>query len=272
MLTTPSQSTVACVIKVDKASLRVLDQNGDARTVIPSQIVDRISRRNAVATDRNGSEIRGGDTVKEIAGNTRTGTVLHIYRSFVFLHNREQTENAGVFVCRTTNVATIVAKGGRVAQAAGPDLSKMNPAMLRSGASGGNMMPPPTRIGGRDKTIGQTVTIRIGPYKGYMGIIKDATDHTARVELHTKNKTITIEKMKLGFREFVTPSTRGNAANIFTVRSLEPSRISKTLFVLLVAVVMVEDPEPQGARHQAGVPAVAEHPRLTTRAEEPLPG
>ncbi|KAF8536541.1 early transcription elongation factor of RNA pol II, NGN section-domain-containing protein [Trichophaea hybrida] len=197
-------STVACVIKIDKASLRVLEQNGDARTVISSQVVEKIHRRNAVATDRNGSEIRVGDTVKEIAGNTRTGIVLHIYRAFVFLHNREQNENSGVFVCRATNVATIVAKGGRVAQSNGPDLTKMNPAMLRNGASGGSMMPPPARIGGRDKTIGQTVNIRQGPYKGLMGIIKDATDNTARVELHTKSKTITIEKMKLGFRDSIT--------------------------------------------------------------------
>lgn len=173
------------------------------RVVILSQIADRISRRNAVAIDRNGSEIRLGDTVKEIGGNTRTGVVLHIYRSFVFLHSREITENHGVFVCRASNVATIAAKGGRVDQAAGPDLSKMNPALLRNGASGGNMMPPP-KVGGRDRTIGQTVTVRLGPYKGLMGIVKDATDHTARVELHTKNKTITIEKMKLGFREYVT--------------------------------------------------------------------
>ncbi|KAA8904675.1 hypothetical protein FN846DRAFT_952251 [Sphaerosporella brunnea] len=198
------QLTVGCVIKVDKASVRVLDQNGDARTVIPSQIVDKVTRRNAVATDRNGSEIRIGDTVKEIAGNTRSGVVLHIYRAFVFLHNREMNDNAGVFVCRASNLATIVAKGGRVQQSTGPDLSKMNPAMLRNGASGGNMMPPPARVGGRDKTIGQTVTVRMGEYKGLLGIIKDATDSTARVELHTKSKTITIDKMKLGFRDSIT--------------------------------------------------------------------
>jgi transcription elongation factor SPT5 len=194
---------VGCVVKVDKASLRVLDQNGDMRTVLESQILDRVSRRSAVATDRNGSEIRIGDTVKEIAGNTRTGVVLHIYRAFVFLHNRDQNENSGVFVCRASNVATIVAKGGRVNQPNGPDLSKMNPAMLRNGASAGNMAPPPVRVGGRDKTIGQTVTIRQGPHKGLMGIVKDATDTTARVELHTKSKTVTIEKVKLGFREYV---------------------------------------------------------------------
>lgn len=198
-------TTVACVIKVDREALRVLDQNGNTRPVLQSQIADKITnRRNAVATDRNGQEIRVGDTVKEIAGETRTGTVLHIYRAFVFLHNREHKENSGVFVCRANSVATIVAKGGRIqsTQSTGPDLEKMNPAMQRAGASAGVMAPPP-RIGGRDRTIGQTVKVRAGPHKSLLGIIKDATDITARVELHTKSKTITIEKSKLGFVEYV---------------------------------------------------------------------
>src|SRR5690606_14109023 len=160
-------STVACVIRVDKASLKVLDQNGDTRTVLHSQVADKISRRNAVATDRNGSEVRVGDTVKEVAGETRSGTVLHIYRSWVFLHNREMTDNSGVFVCRSQNVATIATKGARAnnTQPSGPDPSRMNPEVPRRGG-GGAPMPPPVRVGGRDSTIGQTVTVRQGPYKG----------------------------------------------------------------------------------------------------------
>lgn len=199
-----SASTVACVIRVEKASLNVLTQDGEVRTVLHSQIADKISRRNAVATDRNGSEVRVGDTVKEVNGDTRSGTVLHIYRAFVFLHNREITENSGVFVSRATNVATIVTKGARSTntQQNGPDLSRMNPELQRK-VNGGGAMPPPVRVGGRDRTIGQTVTVRQGSYKGLMGIIKDASDTHARVELHTKSKIITIEKVKLGFREYV---------------------------------------------------------------------
>lgn len=179
--------------------------------MMPSQISNKITnRRHGVATDRNGSEIRVGDTVKEVSGEAKQGTILHIFRAYAFLHNRDQTESAGVFVCRTNNVATIIAKGGRITagQASGPDLTKMNPAALRGH---GNMPPPPVipKQGGRDKTIGQTVTIRQGEYKGLLGIVKDATETHARVELHTKGKTISLEKMKLGFREyvFVTEST-----------------------------------------------------------------
>ncbi len=45
--------------------------------------------------------------------------------------------------------------------------------------------------------IGKTVKIIQGPYKGYIGIVKDATDSTARVELHTKCQTISVDKQRL---------------------------------------------------------------------------
>lgn len=171
---------------------------------MPSQISNKLERRrNAVAADRNGSEIRIDDTVREIGGEQRRGVILHIYRSFLFLHNREQTENSGISVVRASNVATVAAKGGRVAQAnAGPDLTKMNPALQRNGANGNSAMAPPKSFG-RDRAQGQTVTIRKGPYKGLLGIVKDTTDTEARVELHTKGKTITVAKDTLGFKESV---------------------------------------------------------------------
>lgn len=172
---------------------------------MPSQISNLLERRrHAVATDHNGSEIRHDDTVREIGGEQKQGVILYIYRSFLFLHNREQTENSGISVARASNVATVAAKGGRVTQNAstGPDLTRMNPAMQRNGANGNTPMAPPKSFG-RDRSLGQTVTIRKGPYKGLLGIVKDTTDNEARVELHTKGKTITVPKETLGFKEYV---------------------------------------------------------------------
>ena len=176
---------------------------------MPSQISNKIEKRqHAVATDRNGSEIRHDDTVREIGGEQKQGVILHIHRSFLFCHNREQTENSGIFVVRATNVATVAAKGGRVAQAGstGPDLSRMNPALQRNGANGMGAMAPPKSFG-RDRTLGQTVSIRKGPYKGLLGIVKDTTDLEARVELHTKAKTVTVAKEILGFKDSITGNT-----------------------------------------------------------------
>jgi len=41
------------------------------------------------------------------------------------------------------------------------------------------------------------VRITQGPYKGYIGMVKDATDATARVELHTKCQTISVDRVRL---------------------------------------------------------------------------
>ena len=56
----------------------------------------------------------------------------------------------------------------------------------------------------RDKEIiGHTVRIKQGPYKGYIGIVKDATDSTCRVELHTNCKTISVDRSRLNSITYV---------------------------------------------------------------------
>lgn len=187
------------MIKVDRESLRVIDQNGSIRDVLPSRISSKVPlRREAVATDRNGAEIRRGDTVREIYGEQRTGVILHIHRSFVFLHNKDQVENTGVFVVRTTNVVTVSAKGGR---ATGPDLSKMNPALRN--APNRAAMPPPPKTFGRDRLIGKTVAIRRGSYKGLLGIVKDATGDQVRVELQSKGSLVNVTRDMVIVKEWV---------------------------------------------------------------------
>lgn len=195
-----SANNVACIVKIERDAFRVLNINGVSQTILPSAISMKVENKFSFATDHNGSEIRVGDTVKEVDGNGSQGVILHIYRTFAFLHNRTQSENSGVSLVHTRNVVAVAAKGGRITDSNGPDLSKMNPN-LQVGARG---MAPPKNIprqGGRDRAIGQTVIVRQGPYKGLLGIVKDATDSMARVELHSKSKLISVEKTKLGYKE-----------------------------------------------------------------------
>ncbi|TDZ29491.1 Transcription elongation factor SPT5 [Colletotrichum spinosum] len=193
-------TTVGCIVKVDRESVVVLDQNGDARQVMPSQIANKLPKRKvAVAADRNGSEIRLDDVVREYGAQQRQGKIIHIHRAYVFLHSNDNNENAGVFVTKAGNVTTIAAKGGRVLSA-GPNLDQMNPAMKRNPSAVESKMAPPKTFG-RDRAINQTVIIRKGGYKGLLGIVKDATDTHARVELHTKSKTITVPKDHLSFKD-----------------------------------------------------------------------
>ncbi|OTB02960.1 hypothetical protein M426DRAFT_322196 [Hypoxylon sp. CI-4A] len=200
--------TVGCIVKVDRETLVVLDQNGDTRQVVPSQIANKLPKRKlAVAADRNGSEIRPDDVVKEYGGMGRQGKIIHIYRTYVFCHTHATNENAGIFVCKVSNVSTISAKGGRVnagASGGGPDLTVMNPARKLNPAGDKGQMPPPKASFGRDKLIGQTVTIRKGGWKGTLGRVKDTTDTHARVEMHSKGKVISIPKTDLTVRDSVT--------------------------------------------------------------------
>ena len=67
--------------------------------------------------------------------------------------------------------------------------------------SGGGGSTPGGRGRGKDRRdrdlIGQTVRIIQGPFKGYIGIVKDATESTARVELHSSCKTISVDRGRL---------------------------------------------------------------------------
>jgi len=45
--------------------------------------------------------------------------------------------------------------------------------------------------------IGQTIRITVGPYKGDVGIVKDATECTARVELHSSCQTISVDRRNI---------------------------------------------------------------------------
>lgn len=216
-------ATVACIVKVDRESMVVLDQNNQTRTVMPSQISNKVEKQRGggIATDRNGHEIKLDENVKEHGGEGRVGKIIHIHRTYLYLRSSSQSKNAGIFVTRTNAVNSVAAKGVTTVSA-GPDLTSMNPAMKRNtgGAAGGDMPPP--KSFGRDRSIGQTVTIRKGPYKGLLGIVKETSDNNARVELHTKNKTVNVPKDALAFKDRLTgasidPNSRGGRGG-FTPR------------------------------------------------------
>lgn len=81
-----------------------------------------------------------------------------------------------------------------------------SPMHPRGGGRGG--FPSPRGAGGgggggrgrgrRDsELIGKTVRITQGPYKGHIGMVKDATESTARVELHSRIQTISVDRSRL---------------------------------------------------------------------------
>lgn len=61
--------------------------------------------------------------------------------------------------------------------------------------------------------IHKTVTITRGPYKGLVGIIKDANEKVLRIELHTNCKTVTVERG--GIRDHSEPAPSADRRNAY---------------------------------------------------------
>ncbi|PLW52216.1 hypothetical protein PCANC_02297 [Puccinia coronata f. sp. avenae] len=195
--------TTGVIFKIERNTFKVIDQNGNVRSVKPNQISAKKDSKYAIATDADGYEIAVNDQMKEksVGGRTdeRRGRVLHIHRSmYAFLHSHDSTENGGVFVTNARNLVSVAPKGSKK-DSGSLDLSKMNPEMANRPPVGGPMVA--AGLGQRfkrDEDIGKLCYIIKGPNKGLQGIIKDINGLLARVELHTNNKTLTIEKTKLG--------------------------------------------------------------------------
>jgi transcription elongation factor SPT5 len=112
-------------------------------------------------------------------------------------------ENSGIFVARAAN-CTILGGAKKMGPGglptASPRVGAPYGANLRSPARSAGPNRPYTRdapVNRRlrnDPLLNQTVTIKSGQWKGYVGIVKDCTDTTARVELHSAPKTVTINR------------------------------------------------------------------------------
>lgn len=169
------------IVKVDRDVFTIIDPYGNITRVGAQQIKNKRDTSRAVTSDVNGNPITCKDPVLVLDENgtdKKQATVLHIYRSFVFLKSKDIVENNGVFVAKSTNVALL-------------STNMTKPSHLSFQRPIGR----PGRV--RDSLNGKTVTITGGPFKGYLGIVKDTAEAFARVELHTNNQTISVDKSRL---------------------------------------------------------------------------
>eukprot|EP01088_Endostelium_zonatum_P020869 TRINITY_DN78_c0_g1_i1.p1 TRINITY_DN78_c0_g1~~TRINITY_DN78_c0_g1_i1.p1 ORF type:complete len:1177 (+),score=447.91 TRINITY_DN78_c0_g1_i1:70-3531(+) len=216
------QNKVGVIVKVDREGFKVLDQNGQVSAVKLQEVINKRTNKRAVAFDKHHHQIGVGDVLQVVEGNFKgkQGTIRHIYRYFCFLHSNDILENTGIFVVRTASAQLL---GGRKAGMGGSSngvspFPPNSPFGATRGRGGG--FPPPSpfgsgrgghsdrgggfggRGGGRGRGRGsdgsslvhQTVIIQKGTYKGLVGIVVDCSETTARIELHTKCKIVSIDK------------------------------------------------------------------------------
>lgn len=197
---------VGVIVRLERENFHVLGMNGKLMECKPQALQKRKENRFTVALDTDQNSISKRDIVKVCDGPHagRDGEIKHLYRNYVFLYSRMYLDNGGIFVCKTRHVQ--LAGGARHSNANATGLNglgfmspRIQSPMHPSGRGGGGGGRGRGRGGAnrvtRDRDIiGTTIKITGGPYKGNVGIVKDATESTARVELHASCQTISVDR------------------------------------------------------------------------------
>ncbi|CAF3585929.1 unnamed protein product [Adineta steineri] len=249
-----SADKVGVIVRIEKERLHVLTMDGKTQVVPIQSVTKRKVNRNATALDSQNNNLNSGDIVNVVDGpnSNRQGQIKHLYRHFVFIFCRTLTENSGIFVAKARN---LLLAGGTSRISSSPSMPVNAPYMSprtmgtpsphtssssAGGGSGGSSSihsnspsagsrTPNSGGGGAMKApfsavnnirrdtalIGQTVRISQGPYKGYVGIVKDATESTCKIELHAKCQTITVDRNRIVSTTNV-PRQPGEMSHYFT--------------------------------------------------------
>ncbi len=197
-----SRETVGVIVKVERDSFKILDNTGNIQTVKLQEMGTKKSSKYATAFDSRSNTINIDDIVNVVDGphKGRQGTVKHLYRSFAFLHTRDLLENSGIFVVRAVHCAVL---GGTKSKGNDHSLSQVpmspgralrSPARAAMTTAGTGFQANINRRRKRDEFMDQTVVITRGQWKGYVGIVREATDSTLRVELHTNSKKVNVPR------------------------------------------------------------------------------
>uniref|UniRef100_A0A8C7JFA9 Transcription elongation factor SPT5 n=1 Tax=Oncorhynchus kisutch TaxID=8019 RepID=A0A8C7JFA9_ONCKI len=183
--------TVGVIVRLERETFQVLNMHGKVLTVRHQAVNRRKDNRFAVALDSEQNNIHVKDIVKVIDGphSGREGEIRHIFRGFAFLHCKKLVENGGMFVCKTRHV--VLAGGSKPRDVTNFTVGGFAP---RSPSISSPMHPGGG--GGEWSTAHRehVVTLTIN---WYIGVVKDATESTARVELHSTCQTISVDRQRL---------------------------------------------------------------------------
>jgi len=199
---------VGVIVRLEKEAFQILNQRGKQERFRSATIQRRRDSHNAVALDGDQNPIRRNDKVKVIDGPHvgKDGEVKHLYRGNCFIYNRKHIDSGGMFVARARHLSLAGSNSGAIAS----NIVPMSPRIAQSpqrndgGSTPGRGTPgkgpgASAQRSQRDtKMIGQTIRIIKGPYKGHIGIVRDATPNDCQIELHSDCfKHITVKKANL---------------------------------------------------------------------------
>lgn len=179
---------VGVITHVGRESFKVILQTGHSRDVTDQEIQRKLQSSRAAALDKQKNHITPGEMVSVVDGmhKGQSGTIKHLYRSFVFLHNNKISTNSGIFVAKSRHV---VLAGSRA----------------RSNITQNSMVNPTARPQRRNNNanreesdmMGKTVKIKKGRHKGYLGMVVEETEQRVKVEIHSKSTCVEVDKQHI---------------------------------------------------------------------------
>ena len=195
-----SSETVGVIVRLEKEVFNVLSMTGKIVECRPGVLQKRRLHKLTGAFDSYHNTIHRKDMVTVVDGphSGRSGEIRHLYRNCAFLHSLDYFDNGGIFVCKTKHLKLA---GGTKTVISTSDLnanaSYMSPRIrspMHSPDDKGSFVQENGRMIRDRELIGSTIKITKGPYKGNIGIVKDATSNAARIELHTSCQTISVDR------------------------------------------------------------------------------
>eukprot|EP00968_Pinguiococcus_pyrenoidosus_P026203 scaffold7060_cov280-Pinguiococcus_pyrenoidosus.AAC.8 len=190
---------VGIIIQVLREQVVVLDTTNGVREFRPEELRGKMNhmsqRRHALGADR--VALRPGDQVQVQKGpeKRRSGTILHIYRNKLFIHDKHRTQNSGIFTAKAAECRLY-------GQSANRQKASINDILAQ----------PSRRMQSKSQDMrGKSVKIKKGKLKGLLGIVVEETDQAVKVELHARHTKVKVDK------KHVKVSGRGNAFSAVSV-------------------------------------------------------
>ena len=189
-----------CILQMVNDQYVILSQFNQTETIYKSQILEHRKRKATsikignmidghVTRDVQFRAIINGDTVKSVLPNdSRDGTCIHIHRNYVWVLG----SNKIVFVTHGENLKLV----GGVFRALLHNDQQLNFDEFKSRVieQPAGEQPENTKESyhAKMKMMGQKTKIKKGPWRGYIGTIKDVIGGQVRIILHTNSKTVDV--------------------------------------------------------------------------------
>jgi transcription elongation factor SPT5 len=183
---------VGVIVRIDSDGAHILEENGKVRQIKLQGIRGKKDSKKSLGRDVDGNTIGKGDAIQIVDGThmSKKGLVKHIFRFFVFVHNREIPENNGIFVVKGKQCKLRGHSQNSMMQGTNT-VGRTNPTNFGTKPVYNGNRPSSRR---NDTLLSKTVTITRGPWKGLAGIVRSATDSVVMIQLQSGLEKISVSR------------------------------------------------------------------------------